>query len=194
MTASPDPIVRLFARYPLPGQAKTRLIPALGDAGAARLHRRLVERTIGVVQAAGLPLVVQTTGGSAGQFADWLPDVACEDQGEGDLGARLARVPPPALLLGADIPNLTPDHLIAAVEALRHAPVCIGPANDGGYYLLGLRSAVPFLFDQMHWGTGVVFADTVKRLERRSLDYRVLEPLDDCDRPEDLKRWPELTA
>ena len=186
--------MRLFARYPTPGAAKTRLIPALGADGTARLHRRLVERTIGVVRDAELPLVVHTTGGTATQFADWLSGESCLDQGAGDLGDRLARVPAPALLLGADIPDLSASHLLEAVDALHHAPVVIGPAVDGGYYLLGFRAPVPFLFDAMPWGTDTVRAETERRLTKRRVPYRLLDPLHDCDRPEDLARWPGLAA
>lgn len=189
-----SPTVRLFARYPTPGAAKTRLIPALGEDGAARLHRRLVERTIEVVRDAELPLVVHTTGGTAAHFADWLPGVSCVDQGAGDLGERLARVPAPALLLGADIPDLSTGHLQAAVDALAQVPVVIGPAVDGGYYLLGFRAPVPFLFDAMPWGTDAVRAETERRLTERRVPYRLLDPLHDCDRPADLARWPELAA
>ncbi len=192
MIAHCSPPVRLFARYPASGLAKTRLIPLVGAEGAAEVHRRLVERTVAIVRAAGLALVVHMTGGSPALFKSWLGDVPLVDQGEGDLGDRLARVPAPAILLGADIPGLTPHHLQAAVLALRRQPVAIGPATDGGYYLLGYRSPVPFLFDDMPWGTDAVFIETVRRLDERSVPYQMLDPLDDCDRPEDLARWPEL--
>lgn len=189
-----NPTVRLFIRFPTAGVANTRLIPAVGAERAAEVHRRLVERTIATVCAAGLPLVLHTTGATRQSFFDWLGEVETVEQGKGDLGERLARVPAPSILLGADIPDLTPDHLRAAVRALEEAPVVVGPAVDGGYYLLGFRSPVPFLFDAMPWGTDAVFAETVRRLDERGVDHRVLDPLDDCDRPEDLARWPELTA
>ena len=186
------PTVHLFARFPSPGVAKTRLIPRIGADGAAIVHRTLVERTVATVAAAGLPLVVQTTGAPAAQFSDWLGDVRLAEQGEGDLGERLARVPAPAILLGADIPGLTPAHLLAAAEALHDRSVAIGPASDGGYYLLAYREPVPFLFDDMPWGTDAVCGETRRRLEARGLNAHVLSTLDDCDRPEDLDRWPDL--
>ncbi len=189
------PTVHLFARYPTPGEAKTRLIPSLGAEGAAALHRRFVERAIATVAAAGLPLVVRTTGAPDSAFAAWLGDgVARVEQGEGDLGRRMAAVPAPAILLGADVPDLRPRHLTAAADALCRVDVAIGPAVDGGYYLLGLARPAPALFEQMAWGTDAVFAETVRRLEARSVSYERLEPLHDCDRPADLARWPELTA
>jgi len=187
--------IALFARYPRAGAAKTRLVPALGEEGAAALHRRLVERTLATIRASGLPFAVWTTGGTAEEFAEWLgPDVRLVAQGEGDLGARLARVPAPAILLGADIPDLAPHHLLEAALALEEAPVVLGPACDGGYYLMGFRDPVPFLFDGIHWGTQTVLQETQMRLNACELRYRTLETLHDCDRPEDLARWPELAA
>lgn len=189
------PTIALFARYPTAGEAKTRLAPLLGDAGAARVHRQLVERTLATMRESGLPLAVHHTGASAADFAEWLgDDVPLVEQGEGDLGARLSQVAPPAILLGADIPALTADHLRAAARALEEVPVVIGPATDGGYYLLGFTQAVPQLWQDMPWGTDSVLAETKRRLDDLGIAYSLLEELDDCDRPEDLARWPELTA
>lgn len=185
--------MHLFVRYPTPGLAKTRLIPAIGASAAADVHRRLAERTVATVHAATLPLVVRTTHEPAARFTAWLGAVATVDQGEGDLGERLARVPAPAILLGADIPDLTPHHLLAAVRALDEVPVVLGPATDGGYYLLGFRAPVPFLFDTMPWGTDAVLAETVRRLDERGVAHQLLKPLRDCDQPEDLAHWPDLT-
>ena len=189
-----QPVVTLFAKYPRAGEVNTRLIPALGPDGAAALHRRLTERTLDMARASGLPLEVWFAGASREDFAAWLGDVALVEQGEGDLGARLARVGAPAILLGADVPDLRAGHLLAAAEAMAEVPVAIGPAQDGGYYLLGFREPVGFLFEDMAWGTGDVLAETRRRLEERGVAYRLLEILSDCDRPEDLARWPELLA
>ncbi|KLE33985.1 TIGR04282 family arsenosugar biosynthesis glycosyltransferase [Aurantiacibacter luteus] len=188
------PTVALFAKYPRAGEAKTRLIPALGTEGAAMLHRRLVKRTLATVRASGLAVTVWTTGAPHADFREWLgEDVPLAAQGEGDLGARLARVPAPGILLGADIPDLRPHHLTAAAAALTEVPVVVGPAEDGGYYLLGFRQPMPELFADMPWGTDRVLAETVARLRGSGTAYRLLETLADCDRPEDLTRWPDLT-
>jgi rSAM/selenodomain-associated transferase 1 len=187
------PTVALIAKYPRAGEAKTRLAPLLGPAGAAELHRRLVERTLATVRASGLPFVVQFTGASAQDFATWLgEDVSLVEQGAGDLGARLARVEPPAIVLGADIPGLTADHLCNAARALEDVPVVIGPAADGGYYLLGFKREIPELWRAMPWGTESVLKETEARLTALDVPYRLLDELDDCDRPEDLANWPEL--
>ena len=189
------PTIALFAKYPRAGEAKTRLAPLLGDAGAAEVHRKLVERTLAVIRESGLPFAVWYTGAPRADFAAWLGrDVPLVEQGEGDLGARLARVPAPAILLGADIPGLTAGHLRDAAAALSHAPVVIGPASDGGYYLLGFTSAAPFLWQDMPWGTRTVLEQTTERLRANGVPFALLAELDDCDRPEDLARWPELLA
>lgn len=182
----------LFARWPEPGKAKTRLIPALGAVGAADIHRRLTERTVATVLAAGLACEVRSTGADPAAFRDWLgPDVVIVEQGEGDLGQRLARAAEtlPVLLLGADIPGLAPRHLVTAAAALATNPAVIGPAVDGGYWLLGLAAPAPQLFENIAWGTGTVFADTVFRLSQPPV---LLETLADLDRPEDLAAWPDL--
>ena len=181
----------LFTRWPEAGKAKTRLIPTLGAQGAADLHRRLTERTVAVVRAAGLVLEVRSTGAEPAQFRDWLGVETVVDQGDGDLGMRLERAAEalPVLLLGADIPGLTPEHLNSAVAALGKAPVAIGPAVDGGYWLLGLARAVPGVFDGIAWGTGTVFAATLARLPSGAVQ---LPMLSDLDTPEDLARWPKI--
>ena len=189
-----SPRVVLFTRYPEPGKAKTRLIPALGDAGAASLHRTLTERTIMAVQDAGLTLEIRTTGAPVSTFAAWLGAATIVDQGEGDLGERLARAGPPypTLFIGSDAPDLTPALLRNAADALTHADAVIGPAEDGGYWLLGLARAVEGVFDRIDWSTEMVFAQTLARLTTADIDPVLLPELADCDRPEDLLRWPGL--
>ena len=181
--------VALFTRWPTPGLAKTRLIPALGAQGAADLHRRLTERTVATVRAAGLALEIRSTGADPDRFGDWLGVESVVDQGEGDLGERLARTAqmPPVLLLGADIPGLLPQHLTSAAAALVTASAVIGPAADGGYWLLGLAAPMPQLFIDIAWGTDAVLAATLAKLP---LGTPRLETLSDLDTPEDLARWP----
>lgn len=182
----------LFARFPEPGRAKTRLIPALGAERAAELHRRLTERIVAELRASGLPWSVAVTGAPLADFARWLGAADLFDQGEGDLGERLARIAPPVIFIGADIPDLAVAHLRAAAAAVGAGRVVVGPAEDGGYYLLGLPAPMPFLFGDMPWGTDRVFGETVARLDARGIAPVLLEPLADLDRPEDLARWPDL--
>ena len=191
-----SPRVVVFARFPTPGEAKTRLIPAIGAERAAALHRRLVERTLAAVRASGLRYELRTTGADADAFAAWLGPAPLVDQGGGDLGARLERAGPPypTLFIGADAPDLGPDHLRAAADALGRAPAVIGPAEDGGYWLLGLARPVAGVFEGIDWGTGAVAAQTIARLQGAGIEPERLPPLADLDRPEDLARWPELMA
>jgi rSAM/selenodomain-associated transferase 1 len=183
--------VALFTRWPEAGRAKTRLIPALGAQGAADLHRRLTERTVATVRAAGLHLEIRSTGADPALFREWLEVETVVDQGEGDLGERLARAAEglPVLLLGADIPGLLPQHLRDAAAALAHHPAVIGPAADGGYWLLGLAVPIPALFRDVAWGTGSVLATTLARLPAETPQ---LETLSDLDTPDDLAHWPGL--
>ena len=191
------PRVALFTRYPDPGRAKTRLIPALGADGTAALHRRLTEPAVSVLRASALPFELRVTGAPAEHFRTWLgEDVAVVDQGPGDLGGRLLRATgtPPVILLGADVPDLAVRHLQAAAAALQTHRTAIGSAEDGGDYLLGLAEPMPFLFAEMPWSTDAVIASTMQRFEAQGVAPAVLETLADLDRPDDLRRWPGLLA
>jgi uncharacterized protein len=199
MTMSSDPNnvrVVAFARFPVAGMCKTRLIPAVGADGAAALHTKLVEKCIAAMRGSGLTVELHITGAEVPAFSDWLGnDITFVDQGDGDLGDRLARAaaPYPVIFIGSDAPDLDAARLIAAAAALRDAPAVIGPAEDGGYYLLGLNTPAPWLFNDMDWGTETVFDETMRRFAAHGIAPTVLETLADVDRPEDLARWPELT-
>ena len=187
----------LFARFPVPGQCKTRLIPALGPAGAAKLHRFLTERTVTVLQSSGAPVTVAYTGSDHPAFAEWLgPDVGLTAQVEGDLTDRLLACldPCPVIFFGADTPGLATHHVKTAIDGLSSHEVVIGPAEDGGYYLIGMRETLPDLLTDMPWSTDQVLPETLSRLARRGVRPLLLETLADCDRPEDLAQWPELVA
>ena len=191
----PAPRLVLFTRFPEPGRAKTRLIPALGPDGAARVHRRLTERSVAAMRASGLPVEVRITGAEPEAFATWLGgDLAFVPQGRGDLGERLARASAdaPVILLGADTPALSAARLVEAAAARTRRAGVLGPAEDGGYWLLGLSRAMPFLFVDMPWSTDAVFRLTRERLVSAGIQPALLATLADCDRPDDLARWPEL--
>lgn len=190
-----NPRLILFTRYPVAGEAKTRLIPAIGAEGAAEVHRRLTEQTALTLRQSPCPVEIAYTGGTAEQFAAWLgDDLTYRAQAEGDLSDKLLAMiePCPCLFFGADTPGLAVRHVEAAVAALASHDCVVGPAEDGGYYLIGLGRPMPFLFEAMAWSTDAVFPETVSRLEARGLPYAVLETLADVDRPEDLTAWPGL--
>jgi rSAM/selenodomain-associated transferase 1 len=191
-----SPRVVLFTRFPEPGRAKTRLIPALGAERAAQLHRALTERTVQAVRSSGLMLELRTTGAPTAAFEEWLGRLSIIDQGEGDLGNRLSRAGPPypTIFIGADAPDLTPALLQLAAHELQNASAVIGPAEDGGYWLLGLSHPVDAVFEGIEWGTSSVFGQTMDRLAAARIDPVLLPKLADCDRPEDLARWPGLIS
>ena len=163
MTETPRPIV--FARYPEPGRCKTRLIPALGADGAARLHRMLVERTL--ERLAELRPVVCYTGAEEAAFRAWLGDgIELRPQSGGDLGERMmAALDGGGLIVGSDIPDIDGPALSAAIAALEQHDLVIGPAHDGGFWLIGTKEAHPGLFDGVKWGTSSA-AESVMRNAR----------------------------
>ena len=193
----PDARLVLFTRYPEPGKAKTRLMPALGEAGAADVHRQLTERTVATMRASGLVIEIRYTGTEENQFEAWLgTDLSLVSQGSGDLGDRLrdAIGEPPVIFVGADCPDLTTTLLHEAADALAEHEVVIGPAEDGGYWLIGISARFDWLFTDMEWGTEAVLPETLRRLAERDITPKILPTLADCDRPEDLARWPWLAA
>lgn len=194
--------VLVFAKAPVPGQVKTRLTPVLGSEGAARLHRRLVDRALENAFAA-----------APGRVELWCaPDrrhpffrsrarrFGCDlgDQCGGDLGQRMHQAFGargaggfPALLLGSDAPLLTAERLREAASVLeRGRPCVLIPALDGGYVLIGLAAPAPALFEDMPWGTASVLAVTRRRARSLGLDLTELAPCADIDRPEDLAGCP----
>jgi len=193
----PAPRLILFAKYPIAGFAKTRLIPALGANGAATLHRVLAERTVRTLLASRARIEVRYTGADAAAFRQWLgDDVELVEQVEGDLTARLmaASTDSPHIFFGADTPDLSLDIVQQAIAALLHNEIVIGPANDGGYYLLGMRRARPELLTDMPWSTDEVLPETLRRLDSLRIAPVMLPMLSDCDRPEDLEQWPDLVV
>ena len=196
----PRPRLVIFARLPVPGRAKTRLIPALGAEGAARLQDVMTRHTL--AEAAGVAdladVEVRFTGGDAAAMAERYGDaVAYLPQGDGDLGDRLARAtaavpaaareaPSPVVVIGTDCPGLTTGLLRAAFDALDDHDVVLGPAADGGYYLIGLRRPAPALFAGVAWSTDRVLAQTRSAAERAGLGVALLPTLSDVDVPADL--------
>ena len=189
------PRLSIFARWPEAGSVKTRLIPALGPEGAARVYRRLLDLTLAAAADSGLDFEVRITGCDPARFAvEFALPCPVIDQGDGDLSARLLRVTAPAIVIGSDAPRLTAAILQRAADAVLEHGAVIGPASDGGYYLLGFRESAPFAFTDMSWSHEYVARNTIARFAERGIEPRVLETLDDIDTPEDLARYPELLA
>lgn len=195
----------MLTRYPLPGRAKTRLIPHLGAEAAAQVQRQMAEHLLrqglALKQQLSLTFEVHFTGGSLAQMRHWLgPEVVYQAQGPGDLGQRLiwtfeqgfATGGERLLAIGSDCPAITPAHLRTALEQLQQHDLVLGPALDGGYYLIGLRKPVPGLFEGIDWGTERVLEQTLAIASRLQLSTALLEPLPDIDRPEDLPVWEKI--
>jgi rSAM/selenodomain-associated transferase 1 len=197
----PTSRIQLFAKAPLVGAAKTRLIPALGAAGAARLHERLLRETLARLAPALLapielwcapdcdhPVFVEL----AARYALTLRRQRGEDLGErlqqaaADALSGGAEAAEMVLLIGCDCPDLDAGYAAEALEALEGHDAVLGPAADGGYVLLGLRRAEPALFRGMPWGGEHVAALTRARMHSVGLRWRELAVLRDLDRPEDL--------
>lgn len=189
----------VFTRYPEPGKAKTRLIPVLGSEGAAKLHRQMTEHTMLQVRElqAFRPLSVEVYFAESDQkrMQDWLgSDIVYQPQGEGDLGSRMAQAFNAAfssgmdsvIIIGTDCPSLKTKLMAKAFQALEQNELVLGPATDGGYYLIGLRRLIPKLFQGISWGTSEVLQQTVAIAEKLELAIAYLPPLSDVDRPEDL--------
>lgn len=191
--------VMVFARAPVPGQCKTRLIPALGTQGAAQLHERLVRRALAAAcesQPASVELWC-TPDASHPFFTACARDypIGLQVQQGGDLGERMHAAFAHALnshqravLIGADIPGIDAAYLRDAVTALDHAPAVFGPAEDGGYVLVGLKKADGKLFRNIDWGGPQVMAQTRERAAHLGWQVAELGTLWDLDRPEDLAR------
>ena len=192
--------VAVFAKAPIPGLAKTRLIPALGSRGAARLQRHLTRSAVQTALDSGLGAVTlwcapdaqhrffralrQTTG------------VPCLVQASGDLGERMHTAfrlhceQGPLILTGTDCPPLTPAHLRQAAQALLDGDEAVFfPAEDGGYVLVGLRRPQAALFRDIAWSTDAVMAQTRERAKEAGVRRREFETLWDLDVPADLDRW-----
>jgi uncharacterized protein len=194
----------IFTRYPEAGQTKTRLIPALGAAGAAQLHRQMAEWTIAQTGASDRrvrSIEVQFTGGDFQLMQDWLgTDLGYRLQSSGDLGARITAAIQAAfaegvervVVIGTDCPELNAEILDQAFQALQQQDLVIGPATDGGYYLIGLSRLIPELFEGITWGTEVVFDQTIAIAQQLGLTVARLTPLTDIDRPEDLAIWQQI--
>jgi len=194
--------VIIFTRYPEPGKTKTRLIPVLGAEGAADLQRRMAEHALAQAQDLAarreVSLEVCYEGGDEALLRRWLGNrfSYCE-QRAGDLGTRMHAAFKEAflkgservLVVGTDCPGLTDNLLDKALEELREHDVVLGPARDGGYYLIGLKRPCPWLFHDIQWGTHDVLARTLEVVRRNGLSVKLVELMDDVDRPEDLEAW-----
>ena len=195
----------IFAKAPQAGLAKTRLIPALGAAGAAELARQMLAHTLAQALATGAQTVELSMSPAAGDPA-WrgvaLPGVVqlCA-QGEGDLGERMNRAMNRALtqqaavlLMGSDCPALSAGHMAEAARRIMDHDAVLIPAADGGYVLIGLKAPCPGVFAPMAWSTSVVAAETLQRLTALKKRVWLGPTLHDIDDAADLVHLPDTIS
>lgn len=195
----PRELLIIFTRFPVPGQAKTRLIPALGAKGAADLQMRMSEYTFAQCRKLAaqrlLKVEVFYTGGTESEVKKWLPvGMIHQPQCLGDLGKRIEHAfdhgfwthMERVIVVGADCPSLTPEIMTEAFKCLKKKDLVLGPAKDGGCYLIGLRKQTSFLWENIDWGTEHVLKQIMAKAKKLNVSHSLLEPLGDIDLPEDL--------
>jgi len=197
----------VFTRYPETGTTKTRLIPLLGANGSAELHRKMTEHTLArlkrLLTSNALTMEICYDGGNEHLMKTWLgPDLDYQPQGTGHLGLRMKRSfenafrsgADAAVLIGTDIPDITDTVVQTAFDTLKQKNMVLGPAKDGGYYLIGLQStslssAMDTLFSGITWGRRDVLRKTLDVAKGLGLSFSLVDELEDVDQPEDLSIW-----
>ncbi|MEM7167961.1 MAG: TIGR04282 family arsenosugar biosynthesis glycosyltransferase [Planctomycetota bacterium] len=193
-----EALVLVFAKVPRPGGCKSRLAATIGDEAAAQLAAAFLADTLTAARASRGAVVLYGNHADAHAFPPQLrAGVTYEHQGDGDLGARLARGfrwgfargARAVLAIGADTPQITPALIDTAIAAACAGSAVLGPATDGGYYLLALPAGFPLsgpIFSDPDWGGSEVLATTRAALAAAPCPWRLLEPLTDIDRESDL--------
>ncbi|MCU0532668.1 MAG: TIGR04282 family arsenosugar biosynthesis glycosyltransferase [Hydrococcus sp. Prado102] len=195
----------IFTRYPEPGKTKTRMIPFLGENGAAKLQQQMTEFTLKKAKKLQknmfLSISIFYSGGTEQLMRDWLgEEILYQQQSNGDLGQRmklafarsLSILSNKVIIIGTDCPELNSTILSQAFEMLSCSDLVLGPALDGGYYLIGLNRLIPELFQGINWGTSEVFEQTQAIARQLKIKVGYLLPLHDIDRPEDLSIWDAI--
>ena len=194
----------MLSKAPDPGQVKTRLIPLLGESGAAGLYEGLLRSTLEMAVNSDLcPVDLWCSPTMAHPFFQQCRQqygVELNQQTEGDIGCRMSHALESAsrssrllVLIGADCPALSTDDLEEAFDLLdRGTEVVLGPAEDGGYYLVGMSGLYPFVFGEVPWSTPTVLDLTKTRLKSQQVKWQCLTAHRDLDTPDDYHAWLEL--
>jgi rSAM/selenodomain-associated transferase 1 len=187
----------VFTREPIPGSSKTRVAARIGAGNAAALADAFTRDALTRANKLGLPLVIAGSANGAVDDSHYFRSMARRfkatliDQEQGNLGIRMTRVLAPfshdgVLLVGTDTPSLPVSALRRALSLIRRNHVVLGPSLDGGYYLVGIRGAVPDMFRGIQWGGPRVFQQTIARLQKRGIRAALAPTWYDVDRWEDL--------
>jgi hypothetical protein len=193
--------IAVMAKAPRAGQVKTRLVPPLSQEEAAELYRcLLLDKILQVGTLSGVdPYLAYTPPEARAQMASLAPqDFTLIPQAGSDLGDRLHRLSaillerghPGVIIIDSDTPTLPSTHLLDALDRLQNksTDLVLGPAEDGGYYLIGLKRPCRSLFDNIPWSSGAVLTETLRRASAQRLEVAILPPWFDVDTPNDLAR------
>jgi len=193
-----NPLIMVFVRNPELGRVKTRLAKSIGDQAALETYKILSKHTSKIINEIDSDQLIFYS--DKIQDNDVWTTINCKKQiqTKGDLGQKMLAAfqygfslgYQKILIIGSDLYSLRPKHIESAFEQLENYDVVIGPALDGGYYLLGLNFIIPKIFKQKQWSTSSVLKETLSDL--KEFNVNLLEPLNDIDTYEDLKKEPQL--
>ena len=188
-------VVLVFEKNAILGQVKTRLASGMGELPALEIYKHLVQLTYSALEEVPVPVWIF--------FSDFIPESthpivenSLVQQGQ-DLGERMSNAfartfesgRDKVVLIGTDCPTLQSQHLLQAFEALNHSDLVLGPATDGGYYLIGMKSSAAYLFEGIAWSTSQVLSQTLHVASQQGLIVTLLPELDDIDTQEDWQRY-----
>ena len=189
-----------FCKYPVEGKVKTRIAKTIGNEFAVKLYKMFAEHTFGVLSKTDsiAPYIFFTEKDDRGKIEKWTrAEFPLELQSGNDLGERMynafnkaiERGSVNTIIIGTDIPDISSVIIKRALKALENSDVVIGPSNDGGYYLLGMKKLYKDLFIGIEWSRNSVLRNTIEKLNNLNLSYSMLPELIDIDTEEDLKMW-----
>jgi len=201
--ASASVLIIQFAREPVPGQVKTRMLPHLSPDEACKLHSDLVLWSCRRLLSSSLaPVQLHVAGDKRHRVFEQCQAMGVSkilEQRGADLGQRMYRAISAALtvhekvvLVGSDCPGIDADYVGSALRALDRVPLVLGPAEDGGYVLIGATQIDWLLFEGVNWGSAAVLSQTLERLARLDWEFEELDCSRDIDRPEDLPAWEAI--
>jgi hypothetical protein len=188
-------VVLVYQKNAILGKVKTRLASGMGEPRALEIYRHLIQSTYSVLEHVEAPVWTY--------FSDFIPEtvnppIAKSFVQEGqDLGERMANAfarsfesgMEKVVLIGTDCPTLQPQHLNQAFEALTHSDLVLGPATDGGYYLIAMKRKADYLFEGISWSTSEVLSQTLAVATAHGLHFTLLDELSDIDTREDWERY-----
>ncbi len=197
----PNALVQAFCKSPKLGEVKTRLSPVLSDVEILALYEQMLTLTVAqVVDHSVCTAEIWVSDLSIAAFFDQF-DCQKREQSAGDLGQRMADALQCGLadfekviLVGGDVPDIDAAYLEAAIAALDTHEVVLGPAEDGGYGLVGVRRQVPDMFTSIQWGSDEVLSQTCRRLNALKINYALLPVVWDVDTPTELPRYRQWAA